>query len=232
MRDLKYTEIMQLLQTQHDPKAIAGMARYGINPSKVYGVPISKLNILAKEVGRDHELAQQLWASGVHDARMLACLIDNPKEVSEAQMEHWVMDFDSWALCDSCCGHLLDKTELAYQKAVEWTGRDTEMVKRAGFALMANLAVHDKKTNDTAFVQFLTFIKKESTDDRNLVKKAVNWALRQIGKRNRLLNQSAIETAREIQEIDSKSARWISSNALRELTSESTQHRLRNRECM
>ena len=230
IRDLKYTELMKQLEAQYDPEAIAGMARYGINPSRVYGVPISKLRIVAKEIGRDHRLAQQLWTSGVHDARMLACLIDNPKEVSEAQMERWASDFDSWALCDSCCGHLLDKTELAHQKAAEWVGRNEEMVKRAGFSLMATLAVHDKKATDEVFEQFLLLIKRESTDERNLVKKAVNWSLRQIGKRNRSLNQAAIETASEIQQIDSNIARWIASDALRELTSESAQQRLRNRD--
>jgi len=153
-------------------------------------------------------------------------MIDDPKEVTEVQMERWVKDFDSWDICDQCCSNLFDKTDLAYQKAVEWSAREEEFVKRAGFVLMAALAVHDKKAEDEAFLQFLPLIKRESTDARNFVKKAVNWALRQIGKRNIVLNTKAIETAKEIRKLETRSAQWIAADALRELTSEKIQRRL------
>ena len=153
-------------------------------------------------------------------------MIDDPKEVREEQMEKWVRDFDSWDVCDQCCGNLFDKTEFVFQKAVEWSKRDEEFVKRAGFVLMAALAVHDKETNDKEFVKFLPIIKRAAADERNFVKKAVNWALRQIGKRSLRLNKMAIKTARQTQQIDSKVAKWIASDALRELTSESIRRRL------
>ena len=182
---------------------------------------------MAKEIGKNHDLAQPLWSSGIHEARLLATMIDTPKSVTEIQMESWVKDFDSWDLCDQCCLNLFRKTPLAHQKAVEWSARQEEFVKRAGFVLMATLAVHDKKAGDEVFIAWLPFIKREATDERNFVKKAVNWALRQIGKRNLTLNQVAIQTAQAIQQLDSKSARWIATDALRELTSEKVQQRLR-----
>ena len=175
----------------------------------------------------NHNLAQELWASGIHEARILACMIDDPEMVNEEQIERWVKDFDSWDVCDQCCSNLFDKTEFAYQKAVEWSKRNEEFVKRAGFVLMACLAVHDKKAKDKEFLRFLPIIKRESADNRNFVKKAVNWALRQIGKRNLNLNREAIEAAAEIQKMDSRSAKWIASDAIRELTSEAVQERLR-----
>jgi 3-methyladenine DNA glycosylase AlkD len=169
-----------------DPKAVEGMARYGINPKNNLGVSVTTLRKLAKEIGKDHQLAQQLWSTGVRDARMIAVLIDEPKLVTEEQVESWVKDFNSWDVCDHCCGNLFDKTDFAYNKAFQWSKRKEEFIKRAGFALMAWLAVHDKETNDKQFERFLTTIKRESNDDRNYVKKAVNWALRNIGKRNLL----------------------------------------------
>ncbi len=149
--------------------------------------------------------------------------------VIEPQMERWVKDFDSWDVCDACCGKLFDRTPYSYQKAVEWSRRKEEFVKRAGFVLMAELAVRDKKAGDERFLKFFPIIKRESIDERNFVKKAVNWALRQIGKRNRRLKEAAVKTAREIQKIDSKAARWIAANALRELTSEAVQRRLQRK---
>jgi 3-methyladenine DNA glycosylase AlkD len=182
---------------------------------------------IARELGRDHHLAQELWASGIHEARILACLIDEPSLATEEQMELWVKEFDSWDLCDQCCSNLFDRTGLAFEKAVEWSGREEEFVKRAGFVLMACLAVHDKKAGDEAFLEFLPLIKREAQDSRNFVRKAVNWALRQIGKRNPNLNRAAIEAAREIQKMDSRAARWIASDALRELTGQKVQSRLK-----
>jgi 3-methyladenine DNA glycosylase AlkD len=222
----RYSEILDRLKALSNPKAIGGMARFGINPENTYGISIPNLRKIAKELGTDHHLAQELWSSGIHEAKILASMIDDPKEVTGVQMERWVKDFDSWDICDQCCSNLFDKTDLAYQKAIDWSAREEEFVKRAGFVLMAALAVHDKKAEDRAFLQFLPLIKRESTDARNFVKKAVNWALRQIGKRNIVLNTKAIETAKEIREIETRSAQWIAADALRELTSEEIQTRL------
>ena len=202
------------------------MARYGINLENTYGISSYKLRRLAKEMGKDHALAQQLWASSIHEARILASMVDKPEMVADAQMESWVKDIDSWDVCDQCCSNLFDKTKFAYQKAEAWNKREEEFVKRAGFVLMAALSIHDKKAADEDFLKFLPMIKRESPDERNFVKKAVNWALRQIGKRNLNLNKIAIKTAKEIRQIDSKSARWIATDAIRELTSEAVQKRL------
>jgi len=223
---MQYDDIIERLKTLSDPEAVKGMARFGINPVNTYGVSVPNLRKIAREVGRDRALAQRLWASGIHEARIIAGMIDVPEMVTDAQMESWVKDFDSWDVCDQCCSNLFDKTKFAHQKAVEWSKREEEFVKRAGFTLMATLAVHDKKAADEEFLKFLPVIKDGSVDNRNFVKKAVNWALRQIGKRNHNLNEMAIKVAEEIQQINSKSARWIASDAIRELTSEAVQNRL------
>ena len=223
---MKYNDIIQKIKSLSNPEAVKGMARFGINPENTYGVPIPNLRDMAKEIGKDHALAQQLWASGIHEARLLASFIDKAEMVTEAQMESWVKDFDSWDVCDQCCSNLFDKTKFAHGKAAEWSKREEEFVKRAGFVLMAALAVHDKKAADEDFLKFLPIVKRESTDGRNFVKKAINWALRQIGKRNPNLNKIAIKTAEEIQQIDSKSARWIAADAIRELTGEAVQKKL------
>jgi len=224
---MRYDEILTRLQSLADPKAVEGMARFGINPKNTYGVSVPNLRVIAKEAGRNHFLAEQLWSSGVHEARILAGMIEDPEMVTERQMDSWVKAFDSWDVCDQVCSNLFDKTAFACQKAFEWSKRNEEFVKRAGFVLMATLAVHDKKAKDEVFLKFLPLIERESTDDRNVVKKAVNWALRQIGKRSIKLNEAAIETAKKIQGLNSKSARWIASDALRELTSDAVQERLR-----
>ena len=223
---MEYNDIIQKLKSLSDPEAVKGMARFGINPENTCGVSIPALRKMAKEIGVDHDLAQRLWASKIHEARILASMIDDPKLITEAQMDAWVNDFDSWDVCDQCCSNLLDKTKFAYGKAYEWSKREEEFVKRAGFTLIATLAVHDKKAPDDDFLNFLPIIKRDATDDRNLVKKAVNWALRQIGKRNLDLNKLAIKTAEEIQQVDSRSAKWIASDAMRELTGEAIQKRL------
>ena len=222
-------EILKKLKSLADPKAVEGMTRFGISAKNTYGVSLPIIRNMAREIDRNHELAQQLWSSGVHEARILASLIDDPKRVTDEQMESWVKDFDSWDVCDQCCSNLFDKTAHAFDKAVQWSGRNEEFVKRAGFVLMATLSVHAKKANDEEFIRFLPIIKRESTDERNYVKKAVNWALRQIGKRNLTLNKKAIETARLIQRTNSRSAKWTASDALRELTSEAVQKRLESR---
>lgn len=224
---MQYDDILKKLKSLSNPKAVEGMARFGINPKNTYGVSIPNLRNIAKEIKTNHALAQQLWISGIHEARILASMIADPEMVTEKQMEKWVKNFDSWDVCDQCCTNLFEKTELAYQKCIEWSSRDEEFVKRAGFVLMARLAVSDKKADNKKFVKFLTIVKRESSDSRNFVKKAVNWALRQIGKRNLNLNKLAIKTAKEIQKIDSRAAKWIASDALRELTSKAVQKKLR-----
>jgi 3-methyladenine DNA glycosylase AlkD len=223
-------QVIDRLRGMADPADIAGMARYGIETRhSLGGIATPKLQKLAKEIGRDHGLAEQLWVSNIREARLLACMIDDPKAVTEEQMERWVADFDSWDICDSCCGYLFDKTPFSYQKPHEWSLREEEFVKRAAFSLIAYLAVHDKKAPDERLLEFLPLIKREAGDGRNYVKKGVNWALRQIGKRSLMLNEAAIETAREIRATGSSSAGWIASDALRELTSEAVQRRLKAR---
>ena len=223
---MQYDDILEKLKSLSDPKAVVGMARFGINPENTLGVSIPNLRKIAKETGKDHLLAQQLWASGIHETRILASMIDDPRVVTEEQMESWVKDFDSWDVCDQCCMNLFDKTSLAYHMVMEWSAREEEFVKRASFAMMACLAWHDKKADDKQFEPFFPLIMREAPDNRNFVKKAVNWALRQIGKRNLSLNKKALETAGEIQGMDSKSAKWIASDAIRELTSQAVRTRL------
>jgi len=227
---MEYNATIQKIESLADPEAVKGMARFGINTGNAYGVSVYLLQKLAKEISKDHALAQQLWASGIHEARILASMVDEPEMVTEAQMESWVKDFDSWDVCDLCCSNLFDKTAFAYQKAVAWSKREEEFVKRAGFVLMAALSVHDKKADDEDFTKFLPIIKRESTDDRNFVRKAVNWALRQIGKRNLNLNKMAIKTAEEIRQIDARSARWVAADAIRELTGEKVQKKFTRKE--
>jgi 3-methyladenine DNA glycosylase AlkD len=224
--ELTYDDVIKKLKSLSNPKAVEGMARFGINPENTFGISIPNLRKMAKQIGKDHTIAQQLWVSGIHEARILAGMIDELEMVTEKQMENWVKDFDSWDVCDQVCSNLFDKTSFAHKKVREWSKRKEEFVKRAGFVLMAALAVHDEKAKDKEFKIFFPIIKKEAIDNRNFVKKAVNWALRQIGKRNLNLNREAIETAREIQKMDSKSAKWIASDALRELTSKAIQKRL------
>lgn len=226
---MDYNEILQRLKSMSDPRAVEGVARFGINPRNTLGVSIPNLRKIAKEAGTDHLLAQRLWESGLHEVRILAGMVDDPEMVTEQQMERWAKDFDSWDVCDQCCGNLFDKTKFAYQKAAEWSKRREEFVKRAGFALMAALAVHDRRAGDMEFLRFLPVIKLGATDERNFVKKAVNWALRQVGKRNRKLNKAAIKTAKEIQQIESRAAKWIASDALRELESETVAKKLSQR---
>lgn len=206
---------------------VVGMARYGIVAKKAYGVPTPIIRSLAKSIGINHTLAHQLWTTGVYEARALAFFIEDPLLVTDQQMETWVRDFDNWAICDGCCIHLFRKTKHAWKKAVAWSSRKQEFVKRAGFTLMATLAVHEKDAVNPRFENFLRIVCRESSDERNGVKKAVNWALRQIGKRNRSLNKLAIQTAQEIKKIDSPAARWIASDALRELTNSKIQSRLK-----
>lgn len=222
-------EILTKLESMSDPEAVKGMARYGINSKNNLGVSIYKLREIAKEMGQDHEIALKLWNSGIHDARLLACFIDNPSEVTGEQMDSWAQDFDSWDICDQACTSLFDLTTLAWAKVFEWAEQPDEFVKRGAFSLIAGLTVHDKKASDEKFEQFIPLIKKHSHDERNYVKKAVNWAIRNIGKRNKNLNKVMIKLSRELLKDDSKAAKWIASDALRELTSIKIQNRLKKK---
>lgn len=220
-------EILEKLHALANPTNVAGMARFGISAQGTLGVSMAALRKIAKGYGKNHELADELWSSGIHEARLMACLLDQASKVDEAQMERWVVNFDSWDICDQVCLNLFVDTPFAYQKAIEWSERDEEFVKRAGFVLMAVLAVHDKKADDQKFIPFLPIILREANDDRNFVKKAVNWALRQIGKRNQNLNRLAIEAAEEMLHIESRSTRWTAGYALKELKSEKALRRMK-----
>jgi len=224
---MRAEEILKQLKSLADPKAVAGMARFGINPKNTYGIAVPILRKMAKEIGKNHKLAQELWDSGIHEARILAGMIDEPTMVTEKQMEKWVKDFDSWDVCDQVCMNLFEKVPFAPKKINKWSKRQEEFVKRTAYTLIACLAWHDKEAPDKFFLGFLSLIKSGATDERNFVRKAVNWALRNIGKRNLSLNKAAIKAAKEIQKMDSKSAKWIAADALRELTSEAVQKRLR-----
>lgn len=219
--------ILSHLNSLANPINVAGMARFGINPHNTLGISVNTLQAIAREVGKDHDLAGELWASGIHEARILASLVDIPIQVTDDQMESWVKDFDSWDVCDQVCQNLFAWTPSACQKALAWSGRSEEFVKRAGFVLIARLAVPSAKTADETLDGFLPIIAREAADERNYVKKAVNWALRQIGKRNRYLHAETIEVARQIERMDSKAARWVARDALKELTSPKTIARLR-----
>lgn len=225
-KNSKYDSIIKHLHSLANPLNVEGMRRFGIRSKKVLGVSTNELRGIAKEIGKDHTLAQMLWRTEIFDARVLAIFIEDPKLVTKDHMDRWARDFDNWAVCDGCCVHLFDKVSNAYEKTFEWTQSDKEFIKRAGYVMMAVLAVQDKKASDKKFIRFFPIIIRGSTDERNFVKKAVNWSLRQIGKRNSALNKKAIQTAKEIYELNTKSARWIASDALRELTSEAVQKRL------
>jgi len=215
MNDVAF--ILSQLREMGTPAVREGMQRFGIDTTHALGVSIPALRALAKEIKKDHALALALWASKYHEARILASMIDDPAQVTVRQIDAWVKDFNSWDLCDQVCGNLFDRTAFVVEKAIAFSKRKEEFVKRAGFALMAEYAVHNKKAGDEVFLAFLPLIEKEAHDDRNFVKKAVNWALRQIGKRNARLREAAILTAERMLQQDSKAARWIARDALREL---------------
>jgi 3-methyladenine DNA glycosylase AlkD len=229
-------QVIDALKSLADPDYLAGLPHFAINTDRSLGVSAPRMRKLAKQIGTDHKLALQLWESNIHEARVLAALIDDPGQVTEKQMNSWVRQFDNWGVCDACCGVLFDKTPFAWAKAIEWPKRKEEFVRRAGFVLMAALAVHDKKAPDKKFIPFFDIIKHYAFDDRNFVKKGVNWALRQIGKRNKALNKKALAVAKEIREMDSPAARkghfpaarWIAADAIRELTNKKILARLRS----
>ena len=222
-------EVLQRLKSKARPDQLEGMARYGMAVERRLGVSIPDLRKMAKELGQDHELALKLWKTEIAEARMVAAMIDDPAKLTEEQMEDWVKDFNSWDVCDQVCMNLFEKVPLAWKKIIDWSEREEEFVKRAAFALIACLAWHDKKAKDERFIELFPVIIRGATDERNFVKKAVNWALRNVGKRNAKLNKAAVNCAKEIQRLDSKAAHWIASDTIRELESEAVQRRLKKR---
>lgn len=219
---MEIAEIINEFKHNGSAKNLEGMKRFGIVALNGFGVPIPVIRNLAKKIKKDHELALKLWETKIHEARLLASMIAEPEKVTKSQMNKWVKDFYSWDICDQVCMNLFRETEFAYEKAVEWSSNKHEFIKRAGFVLMATLAVHSKELKDEDFIKFFPLIKKGSLDERNFVKKAVNWAIRQIGKRNHSLNKKAIKLSEEILKLDSKSAKWIAKDALKELTNPKT----------
>ncbi len=219
-------KVLADLKRQGSARNRAGMARFGIAVDRAFGVPVPKIRALAKTIGQDHAFALALWKTGNHEARLLATMIADPKSLTTAQADAWVKDFDSWDVCDQACMNLIDKTSFAFSQALVWAKRKREFEKRAGFALMAALASHDKESNDERFLPFFRAILAASDDDRNFVRKAVNWALRGIGKRNRKLNALATHAADLLRKSETKSARWIGADAYRELTHPATKKRL------
>jgi len=221
---MNYEEIIKKLESLKNPKNVEGMARFGIRPkTKVYGVPIPELRKIAKIIKKDHQLALKIWDTEIHEARILAGMIADSEKLTVSQIKKWTSAFDSWDVCDQVCMNLFVESKTAKNQISKFAKSKEEFIKRTAFALMAALAVHDKKLEDQYFIKFFTLIKKASTDERNFVKKAVNWALRQIGKRNKKLNKEAIKLAKEMQKNESKSAKWVANNALTELISENVQ---------
>ena len=219
-------QVLAKLKAKAKPDQLEGMARYGMATERRLGVPVPDMRRIAKELRKHHSLALELWRTGIAEAKILAAMIDEVEKVDEKQMEDWVKGIDSWDVCDQVCMNLFEKTPLAWKKILDWSEREEEFVKRAAFALTACLAWHDKKAEDEKFIDLFPVIKRGATDERNFVKKAVNWALRNIGKRNPNLNEAAVELAKEIQQMDSKAAQWIASDAINELESEAVQKRL------
>jgi 3-methyladenine DNA glycosylase AlkD len=229
---MKSKDIINKIKSLKNPKNIAGMARFGIKPrAQVYGVPLPVIRQMAKEIKKDHELAIGLFKSDIHEAKILATIIAEQEKLSEKEIENWVKLFDSWDIVDQCCMNLFWQSKLCRKKIIEWAKSEEEFTRRTAFSLMAVLAVKNKEMKDTDFLKFFPLIKKYATDERNFVKKSVNWALRQIGKRNKKLNKEAVELAQEIREIGqkkgSKAAKWVASNALSELLSPKYQAKIK-----
>ena len=223
---MQVDEILRWLERRGTRRNVAGMARYGIRTPRAFGVSMATMAPLVKRLGRDHALALSLWKSGFHEARVLAAFVDEPERVTRRQMNAWARDFDNWAVCDSTCFHLFDRSPLAWEKAPPWATSPREFVRRAGFALMASLALHHKSAPDEKFLDFLPLIEQAAGDERNFVKKAVNWALRQIGKRNLALHKAAVALARRLASSGEAAARWVGKDALRELTRPEVRERL------
>ncbi len=220
-------DVLDKLQSKARPEQLQGMAKYGMAVGQRLGVSVPDMRKLAKEIGRDHKLALDLWRTGIAEAKIVAAMVGDPDKLTQEQMEDWVTGINSWDVCDQVCMNLFEKNQLAWKKIVDWSEREHEFVKRTAFSLIACLAWHDKKASDDKFIEVLPVIIRGATDERNFVKKAVSWALRNIGKRNLDLNKAAIDTAKEIKRLDSKAARWVASDTLRDLESEAIRSRLK-----
>jgi 3-methyladenine DNA glycosylase AlkD len=218
MKRAKVTEILEWMERHGTGHYREGMARFGIVTEKAFGVSMATIQPYAKQLGKDHELALALWDTGWYEARILAAFVDEPDRVSAAQMDSWVRDFDNWGICDMLCFKLFDRTPHAWKKIDQWSNRRDEYVKRAAFALLASVALHDKEAPDAPFIKSFTIIERESTDPRNFVKKGVSWALRTIGHRNAVLNAKATNLARRLAESSDPAARWIGKDALKDIT--------------
>jgi 3-methyladenine DNA glycosylase AlkD len=206
-----------------------GMARYAIPSDKAFGIPVGTLRKYAKSLGRDHELALALWKTDKYEARMLSCFLGEVESLTPAQMDEWCKSFDNWAICDTACFHLFDRSPQAWKKVEQWGRKDDEFVKRAAFALLASLSVHDKQSGDAPFLKALVLVERAAEDERNFVKKSVNWALRSVGKRSGRLNDAAVKLSRKLSTSENAAARWVGKDALRELTSASVTRRLATR---
>ena len=224
---MDFEEIIEFLEENKNEKNIKGMERFKIDSDKIYGIKMDVLRKLAKKIGKDHDLALKLWEHGYHESRILATLVEEEDKMDDDQLEEWVNDFDTWDLCDQACLNLFSNSEKAISKIPDWAESEEEFVKRTAFSLIAVIAVHDKTSKNSYFESFFPIIKNACDDNRNFVKKAVNWALRSIGKKNKYLNKKAIKLANEISELDYKSAQWIAKDALKELESENVQNRLK-----
>jgi 3-methyladenine DNA glycosylase AlkD len=219
-------EIIKKLKLLACQKRRDTMAHFGSNPEKALGVAIPQLRSLAKGIKKNHHLAVELWETNIHEARILASIIDEIDKLTEEQMDNWVQDFNSWDLCDQVCQNLFIRSSFTQKKIIEWSIRPEEFVKRTAFTLIANTATHAKTVSTEQIALFFTLIKQAASDERNFVKKAVNWALRQLGKRSLSLNQEALVVAQDIRTFDSKSARWIAQDAIKELSSDAVHKRL------
>lgn len=219
-------EVLAWLEAEGTEETVEGMTRYGIPNDRAFGVPMGEMRKFAKRIGRDHALALELWASGWYEARTVAVLVADPDEITREQADAWVREMGSWAICDTACFHLFDRTDFAWDAVPDWAASDEEFVRRAGYALIWALSAHDRAAPDDRFLEALALIERGATDERNFVKKAVNMALRATGKRNAALNDAAIETARRLAESDDATAAWIGRHAQRELESDKVQARL------
>ncbi len=219
--------ILREMRALRNPANVDGMARFGIVSASAFGIPTPTIRAMARRLGKDQALAEELWATGVHDARILASLVADPTAISRSTMDKWTRDFDNWAVCDACCCDLFDRTPCVWQKIPKWAANKREFVRRAAFSTLAGAAVHLKTAPDQRFLDGLALIERYAFDDRNFVRKAVNWALRNIGKRNAKLLPAAIACAERIREQGTRSARWIAADALREFRVKYGSHRLK-----
>ena len=222
----RVSAVLTWLERRGTKRDREGMARYGIRAPKIFGVSMAAMQSLAKRLGNDHELALALWDTGWYEARILTAFVDEPARVTGSQMDRWVRDFDNWGICDTLCFKLFDRTAHAWRKVDQWSGRREEFVKRAAFALLASLALHDKSAADETFLRTLPLIDTAATDERNFVKKGVSWALRSIGHRNETLHEAALRTAEGLSQSPAASARWVGKDTLRDLTRAGVQRRL------